>query len=568
VDCSRLLGNLAAVNPVTQLADQLLDLTFTADPVFATMTGVPGRSDAYASLLPDRGAAGEQTLRARLSDVVAQAVAMDPAQLSGEDKVTHAVVLDHARSMIDQLDTRNVEYVVTDLFIGPAADLLTMLPMTALPDAEAGRAYLARLREIPRYLDQVAERHRAGAAAGRVPVARLVDASVAHLGRYLADPANDPLARAEMTGDLGQEREKVLADVVRPAFAKYRSLLTDEIAAHGRSDDKPGVCWLPEGEETYGLLSRVHTTTDRTPDELHQTGLDVVAQLADEYRELGSRVFGTSDLAEIFRRMTSDPALRWRDGEELLTSAREAVTRAEEAAPAWFGRLASTQCKVEPVAENDAPGAPAAYYMWPSMDGKRPGIYFANTHQAHERDRFISEVIAFHEAVPGHHFQLAIAQELTHLPLLRRVVGPNAYVEGWGLYTERLADEMGLYSSDLFRLGMLAMDSLRAGRLVVDTGLHAKGWSREQAVTFLRDNSPMADLEIANEIDRYIAYAGQALSYMVGRLEIQRIRADAEQVLGSRFDISAFHDVVLGSGSLALSVLEDVVTDWVAASRA
>jgi uncharacterized protein (DUF885 family) len=547
---------------VTPLADELLELTFAADPVMATLVGAPGRSEAYATLLADRSAAGEQTMRARLTDVIARAGAMDSAQLSADDKVTRAVVLDHARSMIDLIDARDVEYVVTDLFIGPASDLLTMLPMIALPDADAGRAYLARLREIPRYLDQVAERLRFGAAAGRVPVARLVDASVAQLGRYLADPANDAFARQELAGDLGQEREQVLADIVRPAFAKYRSTLVDEIAAHGRGDDKPGVCWLPDGEETYGLLSRVHTTTDRTPDELHQTGLDVVARLADEYRELGSRVFGTSDLAEIFRRMTSDPELRWRDGDELLTSAREAVTRAEDAAPAWFGRLASTQCKVEPVAENDAPSAPAAYYMWPSMDGQRPGIYFANSYKAHERDRFVSEVLAFHEAVPGHHFQLAIAQELTHLPLLRRVVGPNAYVEGWGLYSERLADEMGLYSSDMFRLGMLAMDSLRAGRLVVDTGLHAKGWSREQAVTFLRDNSPMADLEINNEIDRYIGYAGQALSYMVGRLEIQRIRAAAEQALGSRFDISAFHDVVLGSGSLALSVLDGVVTDW------
>jgi uncharacterized protein (DUF885 family) len=549
---------------VSQLADDLLELHFAADPVMATMVGAPGRSDAYAPLLPDRSEAGEQTLRTRLADVVARAVAIDPAQLSADNKVTHAVVLDHARSMIDLIDTRTVEYVVTDLFIGPASDLLTLLPMTTLPDADAGQAYLARLREIPRYLEQVAERQRAGAAAGRVPVARLVDASVAHLGRYLADPANDPFARQEMVGDLGQERERVLADVVRPAIAKYRTTLTDEVAAHGRGDDRPGVCWLPDGEEIYRLLSRVHTTTDRTPDELHQTGLDVVAQLADEYRELGSRVFGTSDLAEIFRRMTSDPELRWRDGDELLTSAREAVTRAEEAAPAWFGRLASTQCKVEPVPEQEAPSAPAAFYLWPSMDGQRPGIYFANTHRAHERDRFVSEVLAFHEAVPGHHFQLAIAQELTHLPLLRRVVGPNAYVEGWGLYTERLADEMGLYSSDVFRLGMLAMDSLRAGRLVVDTGIHAKGWSRERAVAFLRDNGPMADLEIGNEVDRYIAYAGQALSYMVGRLEIQRIRAAAEQALGSRFDISAFHDVVLGGGSLSLSVLENVVTDWTA----
>ena len=180
----------------------------------------------------------------------------------------------------------------------------------------------------------------------------------------------------------------------------------------------------------------------------------------------------------------------------------------------------------------------------------------------------MSEVTAFHEAVPGHHFQITIAQELTHLPLFRRVMNPNAYAEGWGLYTERLADEMGLYSGDVYRLGMLAMDSMRAGRLVVDTGMHAKGWSREQAVDYLRENTPMSNLDIGNEIDRYIAYPGQALSYMVGRLEIQRLRAAAEQTLGDRFDIRAFHDVVLGNGSLPLAVLDEVVTSWVAPSHA
>jgi uncharacterized protein (DUF885 family) len=214
------------------------------------------------------------------------------------------------------------------------------------------------------------------------------------------------------------------------------------------------------------------------------------------------------------------------------------------------------------VPENEAPGAPMAYYVWPSLDGQRPGIYFANTDRATERDRFVSEVTAFHEAVPGHHFQITIAQELAHLPMFRRLVMPNAYAEGWGLYTERLAEEMGLYSGDVYRLGMLAMDSMRAGRLVVDTGMHAKGWSRAQAVAYLRENTPMADLDINNEVDRYIAYPGQALSYMVGRLEIQRVRRAAEESLGSRFDIRAFHDVVLGNGPLPLAVLDEVVTRW------
>ena len=549
---------MTTANPVHQLADEILDLSFTADPVMGTILGVPGHDDT----LGDRTEQAQQALRAAALDVAARADAVDAAGLTADDAVTKAAVAHHARQMATEVDVRMVEYTITDLFVGPAAELLSILPMIGLTDAAEARSYLNRLRAVPAYLETVAERHRAGAAAGRVPVARLVRAAADHVDRYLATD-EDVLARPTIDdAAFAEERAQVLADVVRPAFARYRDFLRDEMLAHGRDDEHVGLCWLPGGDEMYTGLARVHTTTDRTPDELHQTGLDVIARLTEEYAEIGSRVFGTRDRAEIFERMTSDPAMRWRDADDLLDSAREAVSRAEAAVPAWFGRLASSQCKVEPVPAAEAPGAPAAYYLWPSMDGRRPGIYFANTDRAEERDRFVSEVMAFHEAVPGHHFQIALAQELTHLPLFRRVVTPNAYAEGWGLYTERLADEMGLYSSEVDRLGMLAMDSMRAGRLVVDTGMHAKGWSRERAVAFLRDNTPMSDLEIGNEIDRYIAYPGQALAYMVGRLEIQRMRAEAEARLGERFDIRAFHDVVLTNGALPLAVLDEVVRAW------
>ncbi len=476
--------------------------------------------------------------------------------------MTRAAVAHHARQLVTEVDVHTVEYTISDLFIGPAAELLSILPMIVLNDAVEAGSYLKRLRAVPGFLETVAERHRGGVAAGRVPVAHLVRAAAEHVDRYLAAD-EDVLARPSFDdAAFTDERTRVLAEVVRPAFARYRDVLTDELAAHGRDEEHVGLCHLPGGDEMYTGLARIHTTTDRTPDELHQTGLDVIARLSEEYAEIGSRVFGTRDLAEIFAKMTNDPAMRWRDADELLGSARTAVSRAEAAVPGWFGRLASSQCKVEPVPAADAPGAPAAFYLWPSMDGRRPGIYFANTHRAEERDRFVCEVMAFHEAVPGHHFQIALAQELTHLPMFRRVITPNAYAEGWGLYTERLADEMGLYTAEVDRLGMLAMDSMRAGRLVVDTGMHAKGWSRAKAVAFLRDNTPMSDLEIGNEIDRYIAFPGQALSYMVGRLEIQRMRAAAQERLGDAFDIRGFHDVVLTNGPLPLAVLDEVVRAW------
>ena len=549
---------MTTANPVHELADELLRLSLSADPVMGTILGVPG----YDDRLGDRSEQAQQATRAAALDVVNRLDAIDPARLDPDDAVTRAAVLHHAHQMVTEIDVRTVEYTITDLFVGPAAELLSTLPMIVLNDAADAGAYLARLRAIPAYLETVALRHRDGAAAGRVPVAHLVAAAADHLDRYLA-ASEDVLARPAFDdAAFDEERAAVLADVVRPAFAKYRDVLRAELLPHGRDTAHVGLCHVPGGDALYAGLARIHTTTDRTPEELHRTGLKVTARLADEYAEIGSRVFGTRDLAEIFAKMSGDPAMRWRDGDELLDSARTAVARAEAAVPAWFGRLAGSRCKVEAVSEADAPGAPAAFYLWPSMDGRRPGIYFANTHRAQERDRFVSEVMAFHEGVPGHHFQIALAQELTHLPLFRRVVTPTAYAEGWGLYCERLADEMGLYSADVDRLGMLAMDSMRAGRLVVDTGMHAKGWSRDQAVAFLRDNTPMGELEIGTEIDRYIAMPGQALAYMVGRLEIQRIRAAAESRLGRLFDIRGFHDVVLTNGPLPLAVLDQVVCAW------
>lgn len=555
------------MSEVAQLADELLEVQFDANPIWPALLGV----DVTRPGLGDVTVEDERLTADRLSELGRRALAIDPAGLDDEERLTRDVVLSEVEGSLDQLDAALPEFTITDLFVSPASSLLTTLPMLTITGQQHADSYLRRLRAVPEYLAESAQRHRDGVAAGRSPVAHLVDAAVAFIDRYLADPESDPLARPaapeDLAADFDAERARLLADEVRPAFAAYRDVLATELAAYGRPPEKPGLCWLPGGDAIYQKLARVHTTTDRKADDLHNTGLTLIEGLAGEYAEIGSRAFGTSDLGEIFDRLRTDPGLRWRDADELLETARAAITAAGEAAPRWFGRIPEQECVVEPIPASAAPGAPAAYYMQPATDGSRPGTYFANTHQVTERFRHAAEATAFHEAIPGHHFQLSIAIGLDHLPMLRRVGGFTAYIEGWGLYTERLADEMGLYTSDVSLLGMLSMDSMRAGRLVVDTGLHAKGWSRQQAIDYLRENTPMPLVEIESEVDRYVAYPGQALSYMVGRLEIQRIRDAARSVLGERFDVREFHDAVLGSGSLPLAVLDAHVMRW-AAERA
>ncbi|OLT48593.1 hypothetical protein BJF85_12190 [Saccharomonospora sp. CUA-673] len=549
------------MDDVVALADEYMDLTFDADPVTPAVLGL----DPERTGLEDLGEEAELRLWRALTDIVTRVRAIDPSRLSDQDRTTRDVLLTSAQAQLESLDAKTVEFCVSDGMQAPASSILTVLPMIPVTTPAQAAAHLERLRQLPTYLEQAAERHRVGIISGRRPVARGVRDAIGHVDRYLAHPQSDPLLRQvapEGAVDFDQERARILAERVRPAFRRYRDVLETEILPKGRPDEEVGLCHIPGGDTIYRSLIRVHTTSDRTADDLHDTGLRLIGELAREYREVGARVFGTDDLREIFRRLRTDPELRWGDGGELLDAARAAVSRAEQVTSEWFGLIPSQQCVVEPVPEAESPGAPPAFYMQPAADGSRPGTYFANTYKAGERFRHTAEATAFHEAVPGHHFQLSLALGLTDLPLLRRLGRFTAYAEGWGLYSERLADEMGLYSGDVALLGMLSNDSMRAGRLVVDTGLHAKGWSRQQAIDYLVENTPMAEVEIVSEVDRYINWPGQALAYMVGRLEIERVRKQAEESLGERFDIRAFHDVVLGGGALPLSVLADVVQAW------
>jgi uncharacterized protein (DUF885 family) len=545
---------------VTALADDLLTAVFDADPIWSTLAGVPGWDDRLA----DPSEAGERATVDRLRTVGAAAARVDPAPLDPTDRLTLDVVSTISRDLADEYALGVLEWQVTDLYVAPCSGLLTYLPESRAGTPQGAADYRSRLAAIEPFLAALAQRHLTGIEAGRTPVARLARAAVAQLDDHLADPAGDPLRRPFADLPDATALDAVLADVVRPALARYRDVLADRVAPAGRDDEHPGLCQLPGGDAQYRTLVRVHTTTDRTPDDLHRTGLDLIERLAAEYAELGKRVFGETDQAEIIRRLREDPELRCTSAEQMLTEARDAVARAEAAAPAWFGDLPPGRCEVLATPAADEAHAPGAYYSAPALDGSRPGRYFQNTRNPTEQVWHMLQNAAFHEAVPGHHLQAIMAASQAELPKLRRFYQFDGFDEGWGLYAERLAEEMGLFSSDLARFGMLAGDSVRAARLVVDTGLHALGWSRQRALDYMLANTPWPRSELEMEVNRYIAYPGQALAYMTGRLEIQRLRAAAESRLGAAFDIRGFHRTVLGIGSVPLTALARTIDDWAA----
>jgi uncharacterized protein (DUF885 family) len=433
--------------------------------------------------------------------------------------------------------------------------------MLAIPTPEVAEAMIAKYHAIGQSYRDLAERQREGRAVDRVSPEFAVTGTIAQIDEALAQPADqDPLLGTTPLPDgvdADAWRARMIAAIeesIRPGMAAYRDVLRDEVLPRARPDDRAGLCWLDGGAESYARTLRYFTTTDKPAEEIHEIGLQQVAQLADEYRALGPEVVGTDDLQAIFEAMRTDPKLHFENGDQLVAAAEVAMQRAWDAMPEWFETLPQAPCAVQATTT----GA-KAFYFPPATDGSRGGSFFINIADPEAWGTFELESMAFHEGIPGHHLQLAIAGELEGVPEFRKHIHNSAYAEGWGLYTERLADEMGLYSGAVDRMGIFSADSLRACRLVVDTGLHALGWSRQQAVDYMVANSPMTEAICRPEVDRYILTPGQATSYMIGRLEILRMRAEAQQRQGEGFDIKRFHTAVLDNGSLPLGVLDEVV---------
>jgi uncharacterized protein (DUF885 family) len=559
-------GRDAAVAEMGRLSEEYFQVVHSIDPLSATQLGVSG----FDALLPDPSRAGAARGAARIAAIERRLEAIDVSVLPEADRVNHAVLGRLAWGARSDLEHGLWEANASgEGYASPAAMAFQSVPTALLRDAAAADGYLARLRGLAGYFAAITARYRQAIGDGRPATEAGTRQAIGQLAGHLGQDLNVDTLVAVPTpeGVDGVEFRRAAGDIVdrqvRPAMRELMVCLEREMLPVARGDEQVGIRFVPGGPEGYLAAVRRHTTTDLSPAEIHQIGLDTLAELAGEWAELGGRVLGTSDVGAILTRLREDQSLRFSDAGQIVHTVTDALQRAEDARDAWFPAYQIPGCIIEEIDPVEAHNSALAYYRPPAAGGLRPGAHCILTTNPRERYAYEYEALAFHESTPGHHLQIASAQTLD-LPDYRRFLDAEVcgYVEGWGLYCERLADEMGLYTSDLQRLGMLSFDALRACRLVVDTGMHFYGWSRSRAIDFMWENTATTRANVTNEINRYIGWPGQALAYMIGRREIRRLRDAAEQRLGSRFDVRAFHGVVLGNGAVPLGVLDQLVTEW------
>jgi uncharacterized protein (DUF885 family) len=543
----------------TTLADlcaRTWERTLELNPTLATICG----DERFDDRLDDPGPVGRAARRALAEEARAGALAIDPTGLDEEERISRDLLALIAGQQIADDDLRD-DLVGAVEQQGHQSLLPQLVQLQRADTPERLERLLARIEAYPALTDAVIDLLAEGRAAGLTAARVVADRAVAQVERLLAGPAAaSPIVTVPALADEA-DRARLLDAVercVRPADARYLEALRAYLPA---TREEPGLCALPDGEARYAAKVRAQTSLDVSPAELHRVGLEELEAIDAERRAIaGAAGFG-ADTAAYRRALNADPEEIPPTPEALVARCQEDVERALAAAPRWFSRLPKSRCvvrRVEPLLEKDAPGA---YYYPPTIDGSRPGIYFVNAYDLPSRTYWTAASTTYHEAIPGHHFQLALEMELEGLPAFRTLgywPQGTAYVEGWALYTERVADEAGLFRSEAERFGMLDSQALRAVRLVVDTGLHAFGWSRTKAFeTMVAAGIHPTDAGI--ETDRYIAWPGQALAYMTGRREIERLRAERARREGDAFDIRRFHDDVLRHGKLPLRILADTV---------
>jgi uncharacterized protein (DUF885 family) len=433
--------------------------------------------------------------------------------------------------------------------------------------------WLARLLALPAYIEQTTALMREGIKQQiMLPkvVLERIPTQIDH--QIVSDPKASPFykpfsrfANSIVEVDrtrLASAAESVIKSNVIPSFRRLKEFFVKDYLR--ASPGQVGIWQLPQGEEMYRFAVRLHTTTNMTPEEIHQIGLREVARIRSEMQSIIDNLKYNGSLGEFAEFLRSDPQFYCKTPEELLQAYRAVTRRIDPLLVKLFQTLPRMPYGVEPIPQNIAPDSTTAYYRSPAADGSRAGTYFVNLYKPETRPKYEMMVLSLHEAVPGHHLQIALAMEQEALPNFRRHSGYTAFVEGWGLYAESLGAELGLYDDPYSKFGQLTYEMWRAVRLVVDTGLHHMRWDRQKAIDFLQNNTAKQELDVVNEVDRYIAMPGQALAYKIGELKISAIRAKAERVLANRFDIRTFHDEILKDGALPLDLLETKMDSWIA----
>ena len=495
---------------------------------------------------------------------------IEPATLPADAQVNRAMLLRQLRDNLTEYED-GLHLIALDMRSGPQHrhSMIDTLPMESAQDHED---WLNRLRGLPEQLAQYQALLSEGISQDRTQAQIVMSRVPSQIANLITEQPNDsPFYRAFATmpeeidsdtrASLRSAAATVIDEQINPALRELLEFLESDYLPAARP---PGIGAMPGGKQVYSRLAQHFTTTELTPDEIHEIGLREVARIRGEMKTVIDTVGFDGDISAFNEFLRTDPQFYYETPEALLEGYQAVSKRLDPGLVNLFGKLPRAPYGVRPIPDEVAPDTTTAYYMRPAIDGSRPGWYYVNLYQPEVRPKFEMEVLSVHESVPGHHLQISLAQELTGLPEFRRNGGFTAFIEGWGLYSERLGYDMGLYEDPYSRYGQLVYDMWRAVRLVVDTGIHYFGWSRQKAIDYFIANAAKSEADIINEIDRYIGWPGQALAYKIGQMKMLELRGEAETALGEDFDIRAFHDHMLGAGALPLDILERRMDDWLA----
>jgi uncharacterized protein (DUF885 family) len=551
----------AADTRVKALADAYLAASFERSPEQITLYGVPGHPQ---DKLSDNSLEALKAWQDREDAWLAEAKQIDPAAISAPPlRATYAIVRETLEGPIALRACRNELWTVSQFVNAWQVQYGYLVTIQPVGTDQARKEALTRWNALPKFVDteiaNLREGIKAGYTAPKGNVRITIDQMNALMsGPVTASPFYSPAAR-DKDPEFAKAFNALVKDQINPAFKKYHDFLTKEYLPVAR--ETIAVSAIPNGAACYEASVRFHSSLPIPAAQVHATGLKMVDEINAQMKDIAEKSFQTSDVPALLQKLRTDPKYTFKNREELIAYSQAALARAKAGAPAVFGLWPKADVIIQPYPAFREKNGPNEYNS-PAEDGSRPGIFLINAYQPEKHSRVEDESTAFHETIPGHHLQGAIALERKEIHPIGRYFGNSGYGEGWALYSERLADELKLFSSDEERMGMLSDQQLRAVRLVVDSGIHTMGWTRKQAIDYMLAHTAEGDRDAASEIDRYIIYPGQAASYMLGMIEIRKAREAAEKTMGTKFDIKAFHDRVLEDGAVPLTFLKEKIERW------